>query len=114
MADLQQDRIGGGEPGPTLEPPVTTRLEHIAVGYTNRATLDDFINDEGGDLVVRGPFHAGEEVSELQTMGTGVTEGTPCLVVPLIHERMDQIRREVDAAIRSFQRRWEPRRPRRR
>lgn len=108
MADLQQDRIGGGEPGPFRDEREEQHFDHVAVGYTNRTTLDDFIDGEAGDLVVRGPFHSGESVDELKTMGTGVTQGTPCLVVPLIHERMDQIQREVTAAIHAFQSRWEP------
>lgn len=108
MVDLQQDRIGGGEPGPIPKPDEEQYFDHIALGYTNRTTLDDFIDGESGDLVVRGPFHAGESVNELRTLGSSVTQGTPCLVVPLIHERMTEIRREVNAAIGAFQSRWEP------
>lgn len=108
MADLQQDRIGGGEPGPFPKPNQDQHFDHVAVGYTNRTTLDDFIDGEGGDLVVRGPIHTGENVGELSTLGAGVTQGTPCLVVPLIHERMPEIQREVNAALDAFQSRWEP------
>lgn len=108
MADLQQDRIGGGEPGPFPKPNQDQHFDHVAVGYTNRTTLDDFIDGEGGDLVVRGPIHTGEKVGELSTLGAGVTQGTPCLVVPLIHESMPEIQREVNAALDAFQSRWEP------
>ncbi len=85
------------------------RFDHVAVGYTNRATLDDFLDGETGDLVIHGPIHTGARVQEVRTMGPGVTEGTPCLVVPLIHERIDEIQREVTAALHSFQAQWEPR-----
>jgi hypothetical protein len=108
MADLQQDRIGGGEPGPFKKENGEQHFDHVAMGYTNRTTLDDFIDGEAGDLVVKGPFHAGESVEELRTLGSSVTQGTPCLVVPLIHERMTEIQREVNAAIDAFQSRWEP------
>jgi hypothetical protein len=109
MADLQQDRIGGGEPWPSPERGREVHFDHVAVGYTNRSNLDDFIDGEGGDLVVRGPIHTGANVAEIDTLGTGVTQGTPCLVVPLIHERMDEIQREVMAALHRFQAQWEPR-----
>lgn len=108
MADLQQDRSGGDELQPRPERDRTEHFDYVAVGYTDRADLDDFIDGEGGNLVVRGPIHTGSSVGELETMGAGVTSGTPCLVVPLIHERIDQIQREVSAALHSFQERWEP------
>jgi hypothetical protein len=109
MADLQQDRIGGGEPWPSPKRGREVHFDHVAVGFTNRTTLDNFIDGEAGDLVIHGPVHTGDRVQEIQTMGPGVTEGTPCLVVPLIHERMDEIQQEVSAALHHFQAQWEPR-----
>lgn len=78
------------------------RPDHVAVGYTDRAELDRFITGEAGDLLVHGPIHAGSAVADVATMGTGVTEGTPCLVVPLIRERVDTIRREALDALDRF------------
>lgn len=108
MAELQQDRSGGDELLPRPENNRTEHFDYVVVGYTDRADLDDFIDGEGGNLVVRGPIHTGSSVGELETMGAGATSGTPCLVVPLIHERIDQIQREVRTALHSFQERWEP------
>src|SRR5690606_14039472 len=78
------------------------RFDYVAVGYTDRRELDDFIDGEYGDLVVRGPDHTGSEVQDIETLGPGATRGTPCLVVPLIHERMDEIQREVESAIARY------------
>lgn len=78
-------------------------FDHLAVGYTNRRHLDQFIEGEQGDLVIRGPVHTGDEVAEIETMGAGVTEGTPCLVIPLIRERIDEIQEEVARALDRFQ-----------
>lgn len=75
---------------------------HIAVGYTDLRTLDDFLTEGGGDLVVRGPVRAGDEARDVAKLGTGATEGTPCLVVPLVHDRLDEIRREVDSVLDRF------------
>lgn len=103
MAELQQDRIGGDEPPHrrSTDEPVES-YGHVAVGYTDRARLDDFIDGEGGDLVVRGPIHTGQDVRSVSTLGPGVTEGTPCLVVPLVAERIDEIRREVGSVLDRF------------
>jgi len=104
MAELQQDRTGGGEPpGRRREERGPVSHEHVAVGYTDRSQLDDFIGGEAGDLVVRGPIHTGERVREVDTLGPGVTQGTPCLVVPLIRERIDEIQREVSDVLDRFQ-----------
>lgn len=102
MAELQQDRVGGGEP-PERRGEGEEHFDHVAVGYTNRSTLDDFIEGEGVDLVIRGPIHTGQDVADVGTMGAGVTEGTPCLVVPLVRERIDEIQREVSAVLNRFQ-----------
>lgn len=111
MADLQQDRGGGNELGSRPDHERTQHFDYVAVGYTDRSDLDDFIEGEGGNLVVRGPIHTGATVGEIATLGTGVTTGTPCLVVPLIHERIDEIQREVNAALDAFHDRWEPKDP---
>lgn len=104
MAELQQDRTGGGEPpGRRREERGPVSHEHVAVGYTDRSQLDDFIGGEAGDLVIHGPIHAGERVREVETLGPGVTQGTPCLVVPLIRERIDEIQREVTDVLDRFQ-----------
>ncbi len=86
------------------------RSRHVAVGYTDREDLDRFIEAEQGDLVVHGPVLTGEAVADVATMGTGVTEGTPCLVIPLVRERMDEIRREVADVLDRFEAQ-RPRRP---
>lgn len=75
---------------------------HIAIGYTDRAELDRFLGGERGDVVVHGPLHARRDIEAAASLGPGVTEGTPCLVVPLIRERMDEIRREVTDALNRF------------
>jgi hypothetical protein len=75
---------------------------HIAIGYTDRAELDRFLEGERGDVVVHGPLHARRDIEAAASLGPGVTEGTPCLVVPLIRERMDEIKREVTEALNRF------------
>lgn len=79
-----------------------TPAGHIAIGYTDRAELDRFLGGERGDVVVHGPLHARRDIEAAASLGPGVTEGTPCLVVPLIRERMDEIRREVTEALNRF------------
>jgi|GEM_PF-3037535 len=111
MAELQQDRGGGDELGPRPDHERTRHFEHVAVGYTDITDLDHFIAGEGGDLVVHGPIHTGATVGEIRTLGAGVSTGTPCLVVPLIHERIDEIQLEVNAALDAFHDRWEPKDP---
>ncbi|HEX6939384.1 MAG TPA: hypothetical protein VF158_08225 [Longimicrobiales bacterium] len=90
--------------------------KHLAVGYTDRETLDRFIAGEGGDVVVHGPIHAGRAVAEVATLGAGATQGMPCVVVPLVREQMDEIRREVSDVLDRFEagaaRAREGRRPR--
>lgn len=76
---------------------------HLAVGYTNRRHLDQFIEGEQGDLVIHGPIHTGDDVADIATMGAGATEGTPCLVIPLIRERIDEIQEEATRALDRFQ-----------
>ena len=76
---------------------------HAAVGYTDRRDLDRFITGEEGDLVVHGPVHTGDDLDDARTLGTGSTEGTPCLVVPLIHGRIDEIQREVAQVLDRFE-----------
>lgn len=77
--------------------------QYAAVGYTNRRELDRFITGEEGDLVVHGPVHARDDLDAVSTLGTGATEGTPCLVVPLIRERMDEIQREISEVLNRFE-----------
>lgn len=108
MANLQEDRGGGDELGRRPDRGRTRHFDHLAVGYADRADLDEFIDGEGGNLVVRGPIHTGARVAEIGTLGAGATRGTPCLVVPLIHERIDEIQGEVEAALAIFMDRWEP------
>lgn len=75
---------------------------HVAVGYTDRRTLDDFLAEGGGDIVVRGPIRTDDETRDVSKLRAGATEGTPCLIVPLVHERIDEIRREVDSVLDRF------------
>lgn len=79
-----------------------TPVGHIAIGYTDRAELDRFLGGERGDVVVHGPLHVGRDVQAAATLGPAATDGTPCLVVPLIRERMDEIQREVSDALKRF------------
>src|SRR5690606_25795020 len=80
-----------------------TPTSHVAIGYTDRQELDRFLEGERGDMVVHGPLHVGSDVEAAATLGTGATDGTPCMVVPLIRERMDEIQREVSDALNRFQ-----------
>lgn len=109
MADLQQDRIGGGEPPRRPDRHGADHFDHVAVGYTNHDTLNDFIDGESGDLIIHGPIHTGAGVREVDTLGPSVARGTPCLVVPLIPERIDEIQHEVTAALSRFQEQRQPR-----
>jgi hypothetical protein len=85
------------------EPTGGASTGHIAIGYTDRADLDRFIGGERGDVVIHGPLHAGKDVEAAASLGPGVTEGAPCMIVPLIRERIDEIQREVTEALNRFQ-----------
>ncbi|HEX7120619.1 MAG TPA: hypothetical protein VF212_17635 [Longimicrobiales bacterium] len=76
---------------------------HLAVGYTDRRELDRFIEGEAGDVVLHGPIHTGRSVADAATLGAGATRGTPCLVIPLIRERMDEIQRELMETLERYQ-----------
>lgn len=108
MAESREDPGGREEFGHLPGTGRREHFDHLAVGYTDRSDLDDFLAGEGVNLVVRGPIHTGANVGEIATMGEGVSSGMPCLVVPLTHARFDEIRREVDSALDVFQERWEP------
>lgn len=115
MAELQKDRIGGAEwPARPREEGRGERIDHIAVGYTDRGSLDDFIAGEQGDLTIHGPIHIGEGVRDAAMLGGAATEGMPCLVVPLIRERIDEIQREVSEVLNRFQAHAGPQLPPRR
>ncbi|HEX7049168.1 MAG TPA: hypothetical protein VF188_03065 [Longimicrobiales bacterium] len=99
-----QDRSAANAAGPDRpEEAGEDRFEHVAIGYVDRRDLDDFIDGEQGDVTIHGPIHTGRRIEDVATLGTGATEGTPCLVVPLIRERIGDIHREVSAVLDRYE-----------